>query len=446
MIEQNDTQQMPAAVASEKLIIGSCLIDNSLITEVEAVLRPDDFFALNYKVMISALYDMNNRGISIDPVSLYHELESKEAVIQMGGLSGMLSLTQGIPLGMNIDNHVKLVKDRSIARQIVKKCSDAVASIMSQEMTTQEVLDSTEAHLYELRDTNESQSFKDIAPLVIESLTKAQQLSSGEATLVGIPSDFVELDQKLLGFQDTDLVILAARPSVGKTSLGLSLAQNMSIRNNKRVAFFSLEMSAGQLINRVICSEARVSNTRFRTGTLTDEEWDRIKGVSHMIAQCPLHINDSPAITTAFIKSELRRLSKLHKKVDIVMIDYLQLIVGPRRSENRTQEVSQISRELKQIAKEFNVPVIAMSQLNRQSENRANHRPTLADLRESGSIEQDADIVMFIFREDLYLPDPTSHTNIAEIIIAKNRNGPIGSVALRFDPNLTAFSNYIQDF
>lgn len=427
----------PHSVESEKAILGSILLTPNILVDVEAELEPRHFFVHTHRLIYGAMLDLSRNGTAIDPIHIANRIDMDEIKV-----SSITNLYMGLPPGVDITGHIKTVKDKSTLRQLLLNTNAMTQLIYDYTGSVDNLVQEVEAKIFESTgDSFVNTDFSECGSLVLESIRHANKVQIGEETFMGTPTDLVDVDLKLMGLKKTDSVIVAARPSMGKTSFATTVAANAAIRHGAAIAIFSLEMSKKQLIDRMLCSEAEVDSTKYLSGALSEKDWDKIKAASHSLANAKIFINDTGAINVNFIKSSLRRLIKREGSVDLVIIDYLQLMTGVGRTNNRYEEVTQISRDLKALAKEFNVPVMVLSQLSRAPETRSDKRPVMADLRESGAIEQDADVILFIYREDAYNGDITSHNGLAELIIAKNRSGPTGTAVLEYAPKFTKFSN-----
>lgn len=386
------------------------------------------------------------RSERIDPVLLGEELKKDGSIDSIGGVAAITNLTFGLPHFSSIRDYAKVVRDKSIVRNLIKVCNEITSEALAEEDAAAEILDHAEQMIFSLADERNRQGFSHVKPVAEEVLSKVEEYAKREThALTGLATGFRDLDQLMSGLQPTDLVIVAARPSMGKTSLCLTLAQNAAINEDATVAVFSLEMSKEQLVMRMLSSEARVDAHRFRNGFLSREEWARLAEGIGTLSEAKIFVDDTPGITVLEMRAKARRLMAEQKKLDLVVVDYLQLMSGSaRRSESRQQEVSQISRELKSLAKELKVPLVALSQLSRAPEMRNPPRPLMSDLRDSGSIEQDADVVAFIYREEYYYPSD-ENAGMAEILLAKQRNGPTGTIRLAFLKEFTRFENYFGE-
>ncbi len=439
--EQLLERPLPHSAEAERAILGSILLDNSLVNHAIELLRPEDFYVRAHQFVFRSMIALSERGSEIDPLLLSEELRREGVLEQAGGMTFISELTYGLPHFTNVAAYAKVVKDHSLMRQLVKVANKITSEALEGEDEATIILDHAEQMIFALADERTRQGFAHIKPVADLLLEKVQEMAGRSAMLTGLTTGFSELDTMTSGLQPSDLVIVAARPSMGKTSLCLTLAQNAAIQAGAVVGVFSLEMSKESLVMRMLCSEGRVDAHRFRSGYLSRDEWARLAGALGTLAEARIFIDDTPGISVLEMRAKARRLAAEQKKLDLIVVDYLQLMSGSsRRSESRQQEVSQISRELKGLAKELNVPLVALSQLSRAPEARSDHRPQLSDLRESGSIEQDADLVAFIYREEQY-NRTEENTGTAELIIAKQRNGPTGTVNLAFLKEFTRFEN-----
>lgn len=433
---------LPSSEEGERIILGAVLLDNALIAQVLEQLKTDDFYSPRHRRIFEAMTALFEAAKLIDPILIGEELKKEGLLESIGGIATITNLTYGLPHFSDLRDYIKVVKDKAILRNLIRVCNEVTSEALSEEDDAENILDNAERRIFALADEKTRQGFSPIAPIAEDVIKKVEEYAKREShALTGLATGFRELDQMTSGLQRNDLIIVAARPSMGKTALCLTLAQNAAIQENAVVAVFSLEMSKEQLVMRMLSSESKVDAHRFRTGYLTREEWGRLAGGIQTLSDTRLFIDDTPGISVLQMRAKSRRLKAEQKSLDLIVVDYLQLMSGGKRTESRQQEVSQISRELKALAKELNVPVIALSQLSRAPEARNPPRPMMSDLRESGSIEQDADVVAFIYREDYYKPDE-ENAGTAEIIISKQRNGPIGSVKLAFLKEFTRFENY----
>jgi replicative DNA helicase len=432
---------LPNSSEAERAILGAIILDNAIINQAIELLRPEDFYVPSHRRIFLAMIALSEHGSEINPILIAEELKRDGSVESVGGLSFISNLHYGLPRFANIAHYAKLVRDKSTLRQLVKVCNKVTSEALEEEDDAEVILDHAEQAIFALADERTRQGFSHVKPIADAMLEHVQEMAGRSAMLTGLTTGFNDLDSMLSGLQASDLIVVAARPSMGKTALCLTLAQNAAIQAQAVVGIFSLEMSKESLVMRMLSSEGRVDAHRFRSGFLSREEWARLAGALGSLAETKIFIDDTPGITVLEMRAKARRLAAEQKKLDLIIVDYLQLMSGSaRRAESRQQEVSQISRELKALAKELHVPLIALSQLSRAPENRTDHRPQLADLRESGAIEQDADVVAFIYREEQY-NRTEENAGIAEIIVAKQRNGPTGIAKLAFLKEFTRFEN-----
>ncbi|HEY0459076.1 MAG TPA: replicative DNA helicase [Pyrinomonadaceae bacterium] len=444
--EQYLEKPLPSSAESERVILGAILLDNQLITQAIEKLSPDDFYSPLHRRIYKAMTSLFERSERIDPILIGEELKKDGSIDSIGGIASITNLTYGLPHFSDIFDYAKVVKDKSIVRNLIKVCNQITSEALAEEEDAKDVLDNAEKMIFALADERTRQGFTHIQPIAETVLAKVQEFAKREThALTGLSTGFRDLDEKTSGLQKTDLIIVAARPSMGKTALCLTLAQNAAILEKAVVAVFSLEMSKEQLVMRMLSSEAKVDAHRFRTGYLTRDEWGRLAEAIGTLSEAKIFIDDTAGISVLEMRAKTRRLVAEQKRLDLIVVDYMQLMSGSKRTESRQQEVSQISRELKSLAKELQVPVVALSQLSRAPEARNPPRPMMSDLRESGSIEQDADVVAFIYREDYYKPTEENQ-GIAELLISKQRNGPTGTVKLAFLKEFTRFENYYGEY
>lgn len=443
--EQYLERPLPSSEESERVILGAILLDNALITQAIEHLKPEDLYSPLHRKIYSAMISLFESSKQIDPILIGEELKKEGSIESIGGITTITNLTFGLPHFSNVAEYIKVVKDKSVIRNLIRTCNHITSEALAEEDDAEVVMDHAEQMIFALAEERTRQGFSHVQPIAERVLVKVQEYAKREThALTGLATGFRELDQLTSGLQKSDLVIVAARPSMGKTALGLTIAQNSAVQEKAVVAVFSLEMSQEQLVMRMLSSEAKVDAQRFRTGYLTRDEWGRLAGGIETLSNAKIFIDDTPGISVLEMRAKARRLAAEQKALDLIVVDYLQLMGGSRRVESRQQEVSQISRELKSLAKELNVPVIAISQLSRAPEARNPPKPLMSDLRESGSIEQDADVVAFIYREDYY--NRTDENNgLAELIIAKQRNGPTGTIRLAFLKEFTRFENYFGE-
>ena len=440
--------RMPANIEAERSILGAILLDNHAYNDAAEHLKPDDFSLDAHRRLYARMMDLAENSRPIDIITLVEELDRKKELQAIGDAAYISSLLDGVPDRPSIEHYVKIVRDKAILRGLIHVSNSAIAKASEQADPADDILNDAEAALFELSEKRIGKGFLDVKTIIRDSFGSIDALLQRGRRITGLETHYSTLDEMTAGLQKADLVIVAARPSMGKTSFAMNIAENAAIDDGKVVGIFSLEMSGEALIQRLLCSRSRVDAQKLRTGSLWADDMKKIAEAAAELAQAPLYIDDSPGISVSEMRAKARRLRQSQGRLDLVVVDYLQLMSGgSKRFENRTQEVSAISRGLKALAKELAVPVVALSQLSRAPESRGgDHRPQLSDLRESGSIEQDADLVMFIFREEFYKPDDVDLRGKAEIIIAKQRNGPIGKFKLAFLHNSTRFENLAEDY
>ena len=430
---------LPHSVEAEQSVIGSMIMDRDAIMTASEVITSEDFYQSQYGVLFDAMLELYNEGKPVDLVTLQERLREKDVPPEISSLEFVRDLLDAVPTSANVRHYATIVQEKSMLRKLIKVNEDIANTCYLAREKTEDILEETEKKIFDLLQYRSTGDFVPIKQVVLNALDKIEKASKNKGTVTGIPTGFIDLDYKTSGFQPSDLILIAARPSMGKTAFVLNVAQHMAFKEGKTVAIFSLEMSKEQLVNRLFSLESKVDSQALRTGNLTDEDWAKLIEGAAVVGKSNLIIDDTPGISIAELRSKCRKF-KLEHDLGLIIIDYLQLMSGGKHSESRQQEISEISRSLKAVARELNVPVVALSQLSRAVEQRPDHRPMLSDLRESGAIEQDADVVMFLYRDDYYNKD-TDKKNIAEVIIAKQRNGPIGTVELVWLPNYTKFAN-----
>ncbi|HZE72790.1 MAG TPA: replicative DNA helicase [Pyrinomonadaceae bacterium] len=448
MREPSLERSLPNSSEAERAILGGIILDNGLISQAIELLRPEDLYVPSHRRIFVAMTALFERGAEINPILIGEELKKDNALESVGGISFITNLTYGLPHSTNIAHYAKVVRGKSMLRQLIKAANKITQEALEEEDEPEIILDHAEQAIFQLADERIRQGFTHVKPIAEQLLEKVQEMEGRAAVLTGLTTGFADLDQMTSGLQRSDLIILAARPSMGKTSFALMLAENAAIQAGAVVGMFSLEMSKEALVMRLLCSQGNIDAQRFRNGFLSRAEWAQIAKSLGTLADTRIFLDDTPGISVLEMRAKARRLAAEQKRLDLIIVDYLQLMSGSaKRFESRQQEVSQISRELKGLAKELNVPLVALSQLSRAPESRSDHRPQLADLRESGALEQDADLVAFIYRAEQYkTPEerdslPDDQKNVAELIIAKQRNGPTGTVDLRFTPSSMRFDN-----
>lgn len=438
---------MPHSTEAERAVIGAILMNKDAAMTTSEIITGKDFYQTAYGIVFDAMIELFHMGRPIDLITLQEHLKEKNVPPEVSGLEFVKDLIaeMGVETSANVKYYAQIVQEKSTLRKLIK-INEEIASICYQEnQPLEEILEKTEKQIFELVEHGNSQEYVPIKQVVLNALDVIERASKTKGTVTGIPTGFIDLDYKLSGLQRSDLILIAARPSMGKTAFVLNIAQHVAFRQNLAVAIFSLEMSKEQLVNRLFSLESHVDAQVLRTGNLKDTDWEKLIEGAGTIGKSRMIIDDTSGISIAEMRSKCRKY-KLEQGLDLIIIDYLQLMSGSggKSNESRQQEISEISRSLKGLARELNVPVIALSQLSRAVESRTDKRPMLSDLRESGAIEQDADVCMFIYREDYYIPD-TEDKNIAEIIIAKQRNGPIGTVRLAWMPQYTRFGNELRE-
>ncbi len=431
---------MPHSTDAEKSVIGAMLIDSEAAQVVSEILVKDDFYGKQYGILYDAMISLYSEGKPIDLVMLENKLKEKEVSPELSSIEVAKEIFNQVFTSANVKHYANVVKEKSTLRKIIKINEEITNQCYLQKSSLEEILNTTENKIFNIIQKRDSSDYVPVKQIVINVLENIEKASKTKGNTTGIATGFTDLDYMTSGMQPSDLVLIAARPSMGKTAFVLNLAEHMAFKNKVTVAIFSLEMSKEQLINRILSIESRVSSQNLRTGNLEDEDWDKIVEAAQYISNSKLIVDDTPSISIQELRSKCRKY-KLEHNLGIVIIDYLQLMsAGEGAPESRQQQISDISRALKALARELNVPVIALSQLSRAVEQRPDHRPMLSDLRESGAIEQDADVVMFLYR-DYYYDKQTEKPDVAEVIIAKQRNGPVGTVELKWIADLTKFGN-----
>ena len=416
-------------------------MDKDAVMTASEIISGKDFYQTSYGTIFDSMTELFNEGKPVDLITLQERLKEKDVPEEISSLSFARDLIAAVPTSANVKYYAEIVKEKAVLRKLIKLNEEIANICYVGNEPLESILETTEKRVFELVQSRSSGDYVPIKEVVLHALEKIEKASKSKGTVTGIPTGFLDLDYKLSGLQPSDLILVAARPSMGKTAFVLNIAQHVAFKSKKTVAIFSLEMSKEQLVNRLFSLESQVDSQALRTGNLKDSDWEKLIESAGIIGKSNLIIDDTPGISISEMRSKCRKY-KLEHHLDLIIIDYLQLMSGSvgRRSDSRQQEISDISRALKGLARELNVPVIALSQLSRAVEQRPEHRPMLSDLRESGAIEQDADVVMFIYRDDYYNKD-TDTPNQAEIIIAKQRNGPIGTVNLAWLPDYTKFAN-----
>jgi len=429
----------PQNIEAEQSVLGGVLIENEAVHKVMEILTAEDFYRDAHRKIYDALMDLAERDEPADLITLTNELRKKEHLDSVGGASYVTSLIDSVVTAANIEYYAKIVKEKAILRKLIDTSTEIITHSYEDRSDVEGLLDEAERAIFEISENRVKPSFYSIRDIVKQSFKTIERLYEKKELVTGVPSGYRDLDQRTAGFQPSDLIIVAGRPSMGKTAFCLNVAQYAAIEKRTPVAIFSLEMSKEQLVIRMLCSEAQVEGTRLRTGFLTESDWPRLTLAAGNLSDAPIFIDDAAALSVLELRAKARRLNAEHG-LGMIMIDYLQLMRGRAKVESRQQEISEISRSLKALAKELNVPVIAVSQLSRRTEERQGMRPQLSDLRESGAIEQDADVILFIYRDEVYnRSEDNPNRGKAELIIGKQRNGPTGKIELAFLEKFTTF-------
>jgi replicative DNA helicase len=431
---------LPHSIEGEQSVIGSMLMDREAIITASEIISAEDFYQHQYGIMFEAMIELFNEGKPVDLVTLQNRLKEKDVPPEISSLEFVRDIITTVPTSANVKSYANIVREKAVLRKLIKTNEDIANTCYLGRESLDVILADTEKRIFDLLQSRDSREFVPIRQVALDVLEKIEKASKTKETVTGVPTGFIDLDYKTSGFQPSDLILLAARPSMGKTAFVLNVVDHVAVKKRIPCMVFSLEMSKEQLVNRMLSMESNVDTQKLRTGTLTDSDWDAVVEGVGIIGNSSLIIDDTPGISISELRSKCRKM-KLEQGLGMIIIDYLQLMTGSgKTSDNRQQEISEISRSLKALARELKAPVVALSQLSRACESRADHRPMLSDLRESGAIEQDADVVMFLYRDDYYNKD-SEMKDIAEVIIAKQRNGPIGTVNLVWMPQYTKFAN-----
>lgn len=432
---------MPHSIEAEQSVVGAMLMDKDAILTAAEIVSGQDFYQTAYGVIFDSMVELFNEGKPVDLVTLQERLKEKDVPPEIASLEFVRDLVSAVPTSANVKYYAQIVADKSMLRKLIKLNDEISNTCYAGKESLEAILETTEKSMFQLLQQRNTGEYVPIRQVVLNALDRIEKASKSKGTVTGIPTGFIDLDYKLSGLQPSDLILVAARPSMGKTAFVLNIAQYVAFKKDRATVIFSLEMSKEQLVNRLFSLESQVDAQALRTGNMKDSDWEKLIEGAGIIGKSKLIIDDTPGISVSELRSKCRKY-KLEHGLDLIIIDYLQLMTGSvgKRSESRQQEISEISRSLKGLARELNVPVIALSQLSRAVESRPDKRPMLSDLRESGAIEQDADVVMFLYRDDYYNPD-TEKKGIAEVIIAKQRNGPIGTIELVWLPDYTKFAN-----
>lgn len=434
----------PHDIEAEQAVLGCMITDKDAVIAAIESLAEEDFYREDNKLIYKAIMNLYNRAEPVDIITLKSELSSIGKFDAVGGLEYLAELPEKVPTTSNVDKYIKIVKEKSELRTLIKTANDIITMSYDPTQEVESIMDGAEKKIFSIMQKKNQEGYASIKDILVDSFTELEELYNRKQHVTGVPTGFIDLDKMTAGLHNSDLVLVAARPAMGKSAFALNIATNAAIQANTGVAIFSLEMSKEQMANRILGSVAMVDGNSIRTGRIADDDWIKLATASGELSQTGIVIDDTPGISVMEIRAKCRKL-KMEKNIGLVIIDYLQLVQASSRAGSREQEIAEISRSLKILAKEINVPVIALSQLSRAPEQRPDHRPMLSDLRESGSIEQDADIVMFLYRDDYYNPD-TEKKNIAEVIIAKHRAGSTGTVELAWLGNYTKFANLAKDY
>ena len=442
----------PQNLEAEEAVLGSILLEQDSIISVMEFLVPDDFYRVAHQLIFAAMIELNQNSEAIDPITVSEKLRQKNQIDNVGGEAGIIELLDKVPTAANVDFYTQIVLEKSTRRKLIKTSTNIVKNAYQEDETIANVLDTAERDILSVSEGRNKAGFIPIRDVLHDAYESLEERSKNNGEVTGIATGYIGLDRMTSGLHADELIILAARPSVGKTAFVLNIAKNVAVNLNETVAIFSLEMGAESLVERIICSHASINAGHLKTGKLTDEEYTQYFVATGVLAEAPIYIDDTPGIRVSEIRAKCRRLKQERNNLGLVVIDYLQLIEGNGK-ESRQQEVSEISRNLKKLAKELKVPVIALSQLSRGVEQRQDKRPIMSDIRESGSIEQDADIVAFLYRDDYYRQEPDENGQVPEVepnstievIIEKNRSGPRGTVELNFMKEFNKFTNLVPD-
>jgi len=446
--DAGDLRIPPHSDEAEQAVLGGLMLDNDAWDQVADRVSEDDFYRRNHQLIFSAVRDLAEVNSPFDVVTVSESLDRRSQLEEVGGLAYLSTLARNTPSAANIQTYARIVRDRSILRELVHVGTRVADSAYNPDgRTTETLLDEAESYVFEIaeRGARGRQGFRGMPELLSETVDRIERLIDQDDEYTGLPTGFTDLDQKTGGLQASDLVIVAARPSMGKTTFAMNIAETAAIKHQRPVAVFSMEMSADQLTMRLLSSLGQIEQGRLRNGRLDDTDWSRLSSAVSLLQGAPIFVDDTPALTPTDLRARCRRLKREKGDLGLVVVDYLQLMQSPNGArENRTNEISEISRGLKALARELNVPVMALSQLNRSLEQRPNKRPVMSDLRESGAIEQDADVILFIYRDEVYNED-SEYKGLAEVITGKQRNGPTGQDMLVFQGEFTRFRNYVRD-
>jgi replicative DNA helicase len=429
----------PNNIEAEQSVLGAMLLDKEAISTATEFISGEDFYREAHKEIFEAIVDIYNKGEPVDLITLTEKLKTRNTLEAVGGITFLTNLMDAVPTTHNVKYYAKIVEDKSLLRKLIKSSNEIIQKSYQAEEDIGEIIDDAEKGIFNISLNRSTQGFVHLKNILNANFDRIEQLYLNKGKITGVPTGFHDLDNKLSGLQKSDLILIAARPSMGKSSFMMNIVQHAAVREKITTAIFSLEMSKEQLTQRLLCSEALIDAHRLRIGDINEDEWVKLARAMGPLSEAPIYIDDTPSISITEMRAKCRRL-KLEHDLGLIVIDYLQLMQGKGNAESRQQEISEISRSLKALAREINVPVVALSQLSRAPEMRADHKPVLSDLRESGAIEQDADVVMFLYRDEYYHPD-TEKKNIGEVNIAKQRNGPTGTIELIWLGQFTKFVN-----
>ncbi len=435
----------PNDIEAEQAVLGSMLTDKDAVMNAVEKLKGDSFYRDDNKSIFEAIVNLYNKSEPIDLITVKDELTSMNAFEKIGGMEYLVSLPDKVPTTANVDKYINIVQEKAMLRNLIKTANEIIDLGYNPTEDVEDIMDNAEKKIFDLIQNKNKEGYSPIKDILIDSFSNLEELYNRKTRITGLPTGFADLDYQTAGLHGSDLILLAARPAMGKSAFALNIATNVAVKAKVPVAIFNLEMSKEQLVNRILCSEAMVDSNKVRTGKLEEDDWNKLASVVGPLSEAGIYIDDTPGISVMEIRTRCRKL-KMEKDIGLVIIDYLQLVQGSnKKNGSREQEIAEISRSLKILAKELNVPVIALSQLSRAVEQRPDHRPMLSDLRESGSIEQDADIVMFLYRDDYYNKD-SEEKDISEVIIAKHRGGSTGTIKLLWMGSYTKFANLAKDF
>ncbi len=434
----------PQNLEAERSVLGGILLENQAMPNVVEILQDEDFYREAHRKIFRAMLDLSERNDPVDLITLTEEVNRKGSLQDVGGAVYLASLADEVPTAANILYYAKIVKEKSVLRQLIEAATEVARQGYEQPEDAVAFLDKAEQTILEISRRQQRQGFVPLRTVLQDAFQTIEQLYDKQGMLSGVGTGFVEFDHKTSGLQRSDLIIIAGRPSMGKTAFALNIARNVAVKGGTPVAVFSLEMSREQLATRLLCAEAKIDASKLRSGYIKRADFPKLTKAADVLSRAPIFIDDSPAMHVREMRGKARQMKREHQ-IELIIVDYLQLMQGTGRVENRVQEISEISRSLKQLAKELNIPILALSQLNRGVENRPDKRPMLADLRESGAIEQDADVIAFIYREEFYFRDKPECRGKAELIIGKQRNGPVGTVDLIFQPEYTMFHDAVRE-